>query len=194
MENAVTENNSLTPDFNVCPRLISVKLNAKTARIPVRICNLSARPIAIKQRSQLCDLHAVKVVENVDPFSTSFSQRASTSDSHAAGLEVDLSVENLTPQQHAEASSLLDQWKHIFFSAGPTDLGFTNLVDHKINLTDPTPFKDPYRCIPPALFEEVRQHLKKMLDAWAIRESQSLFFFKYFRFSKKKKKKKQKGQ
>ena len=29
--------------------------------------------------------------------------------------------------------------------------------------------------IPPALFEEVRQHLKEMLDAEAIRESQSPF-------------------
>ncbi|MCG8094292.1 MAG: DDE-type integrase/transposase/recombinase [Candidatus Thiodiazotropha endolucinida] len=174
MENAVTENNILTSDFNVCPRLVSVKPNAKTARVPVRICNLSARPITIKPRSQLCDLHEVKVIENVNPFSTSFSQRASTSDSHAEEIKVDLSAENLTPQQHTQASDLLSQWKHIF-STGPTDLGFTNLVEHEINLSDPTPFKDPYRRIPPAMFEEVRQHLKEMLDAGAIRNSQSPF-------------------
>ena len=42
-------------------------------------------------------------------------------------------------------------------------------------MNDPTPFKDPYRRIPPALFEEVRQHLKVMLDAGAIRESQSSY-------------------
>ena len=69
---------------------------------------------------------------------------------------------------------MLGKWKHIF-STGPTDLDFTDLIEHKTNLVDETPFKEPYRQIPPALFEEVRQHLKKMLDAGAIRESQSPF-------------------
>ena len=48
-------------------------------------------------------------------------------------------------------------------------------MEHEINLSDNTPFKDPYRRIPPAMFEEVRQHIKEMLDAGAIRESQSPF-------------------
>ena len=67
---------------------------------------------------------------------------------------------------------MLNSWKHIF-SKGPTDLGCTNLVEHEIKLNDPTTFKDPYRRIPPAMFEEVWQYLKEMLDAGAIRESQS---------------------
>ena len=58
---------------------------------------------------------------------------------------------------------------------GPTYLGFTDLVEHEIHLNDPTSFKDPYRRILPAMFEEVRQHLKEILDAGAIRESQSPF-------------------
>ena len=61
------------------------------------------------------------------------------------------------------------------FSTGPTVLGFTNVVEHEINLLDNTPFKDPYSRIPPAMFEEVRQYIKEMLDAGAIRESQSPF-------------------
>ena len=62
---------------------------------------------------------------------------------------------------------------NIIFSTGPSDLGFTDLVEHDINLSDDTPFKDPYRRIPPAMFEEVRQHIQEMLVAEAIRESQS---------------------
>ncbi|VDI45425.1 Hypothetical predicted protein [Mytilus galloprovincialis] len=54
---------------------------------------------------------------------------------------------------------------------GPTDLGFTTLVEHEIKLTDNIPFKEPYRRIPPSLYEEVREHLKEMLEAGAIRES-----------------------
>ena len=85
---------------------------------------------------------------------------------------MDLPTENLSPQEHKESSCLLNRCKNIF-STGSTDLGCTNLVEHEINVNDPTPFKDPYRHIPPAIFEEVRQHLKEMLDAEAIREAQS---------------------
>ena len=61
------------------------------------------------------------------------------------------------------------------FYTGPTDLGRTDFVKHKINLTDDMPFKDPYRRIPPGLYEEVRQHLKEMLEADAIRPSVSQY-------------------
>ena len=174
LENAVTENTPIEDSFNVCPRLFAVKPNAKTARIPVKICNISARPITIKPKSQLCDLHEVKVMENSDPITTSFAQSASTSDASADEVKLDFSSENLSPQECEEASNMLNRWKHIF-SKGPTDLGCTDLVEHEIHLNDPTPFKDPYRRIPPAMFEEVRQHLKEMLDAGAIRESMSPF-------------------
>ena len=59
------------------------------------------------------------------------------------------------------------------FSTGTTDIGRTDLVKHKIVLDDDIPFKDPYRKIPPAMYEEVRQHLREMLDCGAIRESDS---------------------
>ena len=42
-------------------------------------------------------------------------------------------------------------------------------------MTDETPFKDPYRRIPPGLYEELRLHLKEMLEAGAIKESRSPF-------------------
>ena len=73
----------------------------------------------------MCDLHEVKVVENVSPFSTSFSQKADTEKSTPASEEVKL---ELTPQQHEKAFNMLNSWKHIF-SKGPTDLGCTNLVE-----------------------------------------------------------------
>ena len=59
------------------------------------------------------------------------------------------------------------------FSTGPTDLGYTRLVEHEINLTDDTPYRDPYRRIPPSMFDEVREHLREMLEIGVIRESSS---------------------
>ena len=40
-------------------------------------------------------------------------------------------------------------------------------------MTDPIPFKERYRTIPPQLFSEVKAHLKEMLDLGAIRHSNS---------------------
>ena len=74
----------------------------------------------------MCDLHEVKAIENVSPFSTSFSQKADTDKSTPASGEVklELTPDNLTPQQHENTFNMLNSWKHIF-SEGPTDLGCT---------------------------------------------------------------------
>ena len=62
------------------------------------------------------------------------------------------------------------------FSMGPTDLGIADILKHGIKFTDETSFKEPYWRIPPGLYEVVRIHLKEMLDAGAIRESESPYF------------------
>ena len=87
-------------------------------------------------------------------------------------MDVNIDEDSLTPDQDSNAKSMINQWSEIF-SKGPTDLGKTDFVKHSIKLNDETPFKDPYRRIPPGLYEEVRVHLKEMLDAGAIRESES---------------------
>ena len=53
------------------------------------------------------------------------------------------------------------------------ELGRTLLVQHNIKITDPKPFKERYRRIPPHQFEEVRKHLKEMEDIGAIRRLNS---------------------
>ena len=73
--NAVTENTPLEDSFIVCLRLVSVKPNVKTARVPVKVYNISARPINIKPKSPLCELYEVKVIKNVDPFQLRFLRR-----------------------------------------------------------------------------------------------------------------------
>ena len=47
------------------------------------------------------------------------------------------------------------------------------MVKHNIKLTLDTPFRERYRRIPPHQYEEVRNHLKEMLEIGAIRKSKS---------------------
>ena len=54
-------------------------------------------------------------------------------------------------------------------------MGHTNATKHKIVLKDPgtLPFKEHFRRIPPPQLDEVREHLKLMLDAGVVRLSNS---------------------
>ena len=61
------------------------------------------------------------------------------------------------------------------FSTGPTDLGYTKLVEHEITLTDDKPYREPYRRTPPSMFDEVREHLRELLEIGAIRQSSSSY-------------------
>ena len=45
------------------------------------------------------------------------------------------------------------------FSKTDMDMGRTNLVKHHIKLTDPVPFKESYRRIPPQMYDEVKAHI-----------------------------------
>ena len=89
--------------------------------------------------------------------------------------KLDLSDLEEWPQEQAEqARSLLKEY-HDIFSLEKHDMGHTNATEHKIVLKDPdTPlFKERFcRILPPQL-DEVREHLKLMLDAGVIRPSNS---------------------
>ena len=74
-------------------------------------------------------------------------------------LGVSVEKENLSDNQLEKVKDVLSDLSHIF-SKGPTDLGKTDIVKHSIKLTDNTPFKEIYRRIPPAKYEEVKQHIK----------------------------------
>ena len=87
---------------------------------------------------------------------------------------IDLSgLENWPEKLQHEAKELLKRNAKVF-SKDDMDMGRTNLVKHHIKLTDPVPFKEAYRRIPPQMYDEVKTHLQEMLDLGAIRPSNSL--------------------
>ena len=56
--------------------------------------------------------------------------------------------------EQKQARELLLKWEHLFTHSN-LDLGKTALIKHKIRLTEQTPFKERYRCIPPHMYEDV---------------------------------------
>ena len=144
----------------------------------VRIFNISAKTLEIQPKSSLCELHEVKVLRSVDPIqkdgknARSYQQRADVSAAAQLPDQIDLTDSNITEEEKEKLKDFLIKWKGIF-SKDITDLGKCNLVKHQIKLTDDQPFKEPHRRIPPALFQEVREHLREMIEAGAIRPSES---------------------
>ena len=87
--------------------------------------------------------------------------------------ELDLSGLDLwAPELADRAHQLLAEY-HDIFSLDTVELGCTHSTKHTIKVTDDTPFKEHFRQIPPPMVEEVRNHLKEMLELGAIRPSQS---------------------
>ena len=73
-----------------------------------------------------------------------------------------------------KAKNLLME-NHDLFSLEKSEIGQTKTVKHTIMLKDPdtAPFKERFSQIPPPQVEEVREHLKLMLEAGAIHLSNS---------------------
>ena len=77
------------------------------------------------------------------------------------------------PPHLAEKAKALLQSYHDVFSLEPHELGCTSGVEHEIVVTDHVPFKERFCRIPPDMVEEVREHIRHMLEAGAIRPSNS---------------------
>ena len=71
-----------------------------------------------------------------------------------------------------QVCELMKEYQHLF-ALDDLELGSTSQIKHEIKLSDPKPFKDCYRCIPPQQFEEVLAHLQDMLKVGAIHKSTS---------------------
>ena len=89
--------------------------------------------------------------------------------------KLDLSgLEDWPTEQAEKARSLLREY-HEIFSLEKHYMGHTNMTKHKIVLKDPDtpPFKEHFHRIPPPQLDEVREHLKLMLDAGVVRPRNS---------------------
>ena len=90
--------------------------------------------------------------------------------------ELDLSGLDMWALELADKACQLLAEYHDVFSLDLAELGCTHSTKHTIEVTDDTPFKEQFRWIQPLMVEEVRNHLREMLESGAIRPSQSAWY------------------
>ena len=181
-ESAVTEPaENGSSRISVCPRVVALNNPGTSTRIPVKVFNMSTRSVTIPAKSPVCELKEVTVLRSADitmasgnKNSASLHQQSVASETDNICEKLDLEESCLTENQKKQAKEFLQKWQHIFTS-GLLDLGHTKTVKHEIHLENEQPFKEPYRHIPPSLIQEVREHLREMIEIGAIRESSSPF-------------------
>ena len=63
---AITESTEIGnfPNVSTSPRIVKLNNPGKTARVPVRVCNMTAKLITLPSKTSLCDLHEVKVLRS----------------------------------------------------------------------------------------------------------------------------------
>ena len=160
-------------------------------RIPVILQNLYGRTVKLKEGTNVAHVEASQVVPPLDssvvqentygkatgdiPEENQSENSFEKNDERLSKIleKLDLKgIESWTEQQQYSVRQLLKEYQHLF-ALNLKELGKTSLVQHEIQLSGKTPFKERYRRIPPHQYEEVRKHLQEMLDIGAIHRSTS---------------------
>lgn len=153
-------------DIDVEPRVqhYSFRKNKSTM---VQLSNVTTRTITIPPKGIICELQPVTIQPT--PVETNYSAKDTT-----LLDKMEFTQSSLSEEQLQEGKDLILDY-HDIFSKGDTDLGHTNIVQHRIDLLEggDVPFKQRYRRIPPAMYEEVKDHIRQLMNAGVIRPSHS---------------------
>ena len=149
------------------------ELHPGSSRVPICLCNMSLCAVEVPAKTvvgQVIPANQVPLV--VHPTRT--TTETNTKVPKGWVLEaLDLQgLKDWPESEQKQARELLLKWEHLY-AQNDLDLGKTALIEHKIKLTNQTPFKERYRCIPPHMYDDVRAHMQEMLDIGAIHKSHS---------------------
>ena len=87
-------------------------------------------------------------------------------------MDLKKSGHKFNDEQWKRLLALFKKYQHVF-STGDDDIGYCDVLHHKFNMKDETPVCVPHRRIPYNQHKEVKEHIKKLLNAGIIRESSS---------------------
>ena len=177
---------------NPGPAVVSVNgysvLHPGSSRVQVALRNLTAKAVTIRPKAIVATISAGNEVPKMLAPKTDLVNGQEIKKESGKGIDLtplskekqellmtklDLSgIEKWNDNERQSVYQLFQDFGSIF-ALDANDLGHTDMVKHKIQLNNYTPFKERYRRVPPHMYEEVRAHLKEMLEVGAIRKSNS---------------------
>ena len=87
-------------------------------------------------------------------------------------MPVDISHLSVSENQKDQIRTLFCKYNDVF-SKDDSDVGYTTTVKHRIRTAEDVPISQPYRRIPPTQYEEVKNHIRKLVENKIVRESTS---------------------
>ena len=157
----------------VVPIVTYGELHPGSSRVPICLHNMSARAMEILAKTMVGQVMPANQVPPVVHLTRTTKNKNVNTPKGWVMEALDLQGLKEWPEsEQKQARELLLKWEHLF-AQNNLDLGKTALIKHKIRLTDQTPFKERYRCIPPHMYDDVRAHIQEMLDIGAICKSHS---------------------
>lgn len=156
-------------------------------KVPILLKNETAHNITVSTNHSIAEL---SIPHSLSPLSTSSDKAEETQVSQTpictAESTTTGSIDHTNQVTFDFADSpFSEEWKERItktlnsipevFARGDLNHCHTTAVKHKIRLSDPTSFKQRARPIQLSDYEAVRLHLKELLDAGIIRESESPF-------------------
>ena len=149
------------------------ELHPGSSQVPICLHNMSAHAMEIPAKMVVGQvMPANQVPPVVHPTRTKGDKHANTPKGWVLEALDLQGLKEWPESEQKQARELLLKWEHLFVQ-NDLDLGKTALIKHKIRLTNQTPFKERYRCIPPHMYDDVRAHIQEMLDIGAICKSHS---------------------
>ena len=176
--NIVTEPREDEDEFTV-PCYSYMRPGSK--RVAVALRNLSKKPQVLTKRTVVAKIQPANLIplKLALRFTNSNSNNANeTSEPSPERIEKLFSKLNISgaddwsEENQLKLRQLFIEHHHIF-ALDDLELGKTDMVKYVIRLNDDQSFRERYRRIPPHQYDEVKKHLKEMLEIDAIRKSQS---------------------
>ncbi|CAI5677315.1 unnamed protein product [Oreochromis niloticus] len=147
--------------------LIDIPYKAKS-KVPVVLQNLSGHSIVLQPGSTVAQ---VCVAQHISPLAP-VSNASSHDKFDREKLKFNLDESPISEEWREHITTKLKSISEVF-AVDDLSYGHTTVVKHHIWLNNDTPFKERSRPIHPSDREAVKQHLKELLDAGVIRESES---------------------
>ena len=150
-------------------------------RIPVQVANFSSKDVYLNPRTPVAAVSTFQLEPTFEFVAVEEGhvhlRETGSNDVVRQNDAVDvilnrMDVGDLTGPQRDSLQKIIGKYQSTF-SKDDDDLGFCDLVEHKIVTTDERPIKIPHRRIPPHQWQEVRDYIQKSLEQGIIRESSS---------------------